>query len=192
MFPAQFLLRFTHISSHFDPPAEDIVDKGFEQFLRERQYLSNVGARTIEWHKQSLKWLQTETPIDDDLKACVIRMREAGLSASSCNCRAGSINAYMKWRGSPLKIPKMRESIPVLPTYTVDDIRKFAAWKLGTDYDMRLQALILLLADSGLRIGEALALRWADVDFRSLLLTESCAGLLVETRDNADPLVRPS
>jgi integrase/recombinase XerD len=36
MFPAQFLLRFTHISSHFDPPAEDIVDKGFEQFLRER------------------------------------------------------------------------------------------------------------------------------------------------------------
>jgi len=130
----------------------------------------------------------------------------------------------MKWRGSPLKIPKMRESIPVLPTYTVDDIRKFAAWKLGTDYDMRLQALILLLADSGLRIGEALALRWADVDFRSLLLTvergkggrgkddsiqcgvaatcsttsadvereDSCAGLLVETRDNADPLVRPS
>jgi integrase len=98
----------------------------------------------------------------------------------------------MKWRGSPLKIPKMRESIPVLPTYTVDDIRKFAAWKLGTDYDMRLQALILLLADSGLRIGEALALRWADVDFRGLLLTESCAGLLVETRDNADPLVRPS
>jgi integrase/recombinase XerD len=150
----------------------------FERFLRERAYLHNVSPRTIEWHKQSLRWLAIEQPTEDDLKACVIRMREAGLTASSCNSRARSINAYLRWSslttGSALSIPKMKENTRVLPTYSVEDVRRFAAWKPGTKCGLRLQALILLLADTGLRIGEALALRWSDIDFDNLLLTVTC------------------
>jgi integrase/recombinase XerD len=81
-----------------------------EQFCKERLYLSNVSPRTIEWHKQSLKWLGIEEPTEDDLKAVVLRMREAGLKASSVNCRLRSINAYLKWSGSTLKVPKLKES----------------------------------------------------------------------------------
>jgi hypothetical protein len=32
----------------------------FEQFIRERQYLTNVSPATLEWYKHSLKWLRTE------------------------------------------------------------------------------------------------------------------------------------
>ena len=45
----------------------------FEQFTRERQYLTNVSPRTIEWYEQSLKWLRTETPTESDLKDVVLR-----------------------------------------------------------------------------------------------------------------------
>jgi hypothetical protein len=46
------------------------------QFIKERQYLFNVSPATIEWYEQSLRWLGTESPTADDLKAFVMRMRE--------------------------------------------------------------------------------------------------------------------
>jgi integrase/recombinase XerD len=60
----------------------------FTQFSKERQYLTNVSPRTIEWYEQSLRWLNTAQPSEGDLKNCVLRMREAGLKATGCNCRA--------------------------------------------------------------------------------------------------------
>ena len=59
-----------------------------EEFLKERKYLLNVSQRTIEWH-QALRWLGVEEPTAPQLKDCVIRMREAGLKASSVNCDLG-------------------------------------------------------------------------------------------------------
>ena len=58
----------------------------FERFIQERRYLKNVSPRTIEWYEQSLAWLTLEQPTADDLRHLVVRMREAGLKASSCNC----------------------------------------------------------------------------------------------------------
>jgi hypothetical protein len=68
----------------------------FERFLNERKYLRNVTPKTIEWHTQSLHWLDVEQPTEDDLRGFVLRMREAGLKASSCNCRIRSVNAYLR------------------------------------------------------------------------------------------------
>jgi hypothetical protein len=62
-----------------------------EEFLKERQYLKNVSPKTIDWHKWSLAWLGVEGPCEKGLKQVVIRMRERGLKASSCNTRARSI-----------------------------------------------------------------------------------------------------
>lgn len=142
----------------------------FEQFCKERTYLNNVSPRTIEWHKQSLKWLGIEAPTEDDCKAAVIRMRDAGLKASSVNCRLRSINAYLKWSGSSIKIPKLKEPEKILPTFSKADIGKFMSWKPKSFTDRRLQVLVLLLADTGVRISEALGLKWEEVDMDSLLL----------------------
>jgi hypothetical protein len=34
----------------------------FEQFIRERQYLTNVPPATLEWYRNSLNWQGTENP----------------------------------------------------------------------------------------------------------------------------------
>ncbi len=69
----------------------------FEQFVKERTYVMNVSTKTIEWYECSFKWLTSETPTDADLKALVVRMREAGLKATGCNAVTGAINSYLHW-----------------------------------------------------------------------------------------------
>jgi integrase/recombinase XerD len=58
------------------------VENKFEQFIKERQYLTNVTPATVEWYRQSLAWLGIESPSEADLKSFVMRMREKGLKPS--------------------------------------------------------------------------------------------------------------
>jgi uncharacterized protein with von Willebrand factor type A (vWA) domain len=102
----------------------------FEQFLKERKYLKNVSPRTIQWYTESFKWFSNPAPSQADLTAVVIRMREAGLCPSSCNNRIRAVNAYLKWSQSALKVAKLKEPVKVLPTFSQDDILKFAKWTL--------------------------------------------------------------
>jgi hypothetical protein len=53
----------------------------FERFIHERKYLKNVSPRTLQWYAESFKWLATEVPTEDDLKCCVIKMREHDVGA---------------------------------------------------------------------------------------------------------------
>ena len=113
----------------------------FEQFIKERQYLYNVSPATVSWHTHNLKWLPSMVPTQEELKQVVVRMREKGLRATGCNSAIRSINACLKWSGSPLKIPQIKEPQHVLPTHTP-----------------RLSAFIAFIADTGRRIDEALSL----------------------------------
>lgn len=45
-------------------------------------------------------------------------MREKGLKATACNSMLRAINAYLRWSGSPLKVPSLKEPQMVLPTFT--------------------------------------------------------------------------
>src|ERR1700732_4840633 len=102
---------------------------GFSQFIRERQYLHNVTPATVEWYAHSFKWLHTPSPSQDELKDAVLRMREKGLKATGCNSAIRAINAYMKWSGSPLKIPQIKEPQIVLPTFTAHRCLDWLTWK---------------------------------------------------------------
>jgi integrase/recombinase XerD len=153
----------------------------FEQFIKERQFIGNVSPRTIEWYRESFDWLGNPEPTQDDLKSLVIRMREAGLKATTCNNRIRALNAYLHWRTEGiskcgggcrhLHIPKLKEEQRVLPTYDQSSITKMMEWKPKGETQHRLQTLVLTLADTGARIDEVLSLRWKDVDFDNLLVT---------------------
>jgi integrase/recombinase XerD len=110
----------------------------FEEFIEERQYLQNVSPRTIEWYRESFKWLIEPAPNQTQLKAFVIRMREKSLKPPGCNNRIRAVNAYLKWLESDLRIPKLKEEHRVLPTFSIEDIGKIAAWKPKTYCDRRL------------------------------------------------------
>jgi integrase/recombinase XerD len=143
----------------------------FEQFIRERQYLHNVSPATVEWYKCSLKWLGAESPSQAELNEAVMRMREKGLKATGCNCVLRAINAYLRWSGSPLKVPALKEPQLILPTFTITQVSRLVAWKPKTFYQKRLYLLILILLDTGCRISEALKLRVRDIDLDNLLVT---------------------
>jgi integrase/recombinase XerD len=148
---------------------------GFQQFIRERQFLSNVTPSTVEWYKNSLKWLPSESPSQEELKGAVMRMREKGLKATGCNCAIRAINAYLHWSnagterkcgpGCPhLRVPKVKEPQLILPTFTDQQTRVLITWKPKPKhrYQRRLHLLTLLLLDTGCRITEALTLRVCD------------------------------
>jgi integrase/recombinase XerD len=154
----------------------------FEQFIREKRYLSNVTDATVAWYKCSLKWLPSESPTQENLKDTVIRMRERGLKVTGCNCAARAINSFLHWdhagtetKCGPgcnhLRIPKIKEPQLVLPTFTAQQIRQFIAWKPKVFVHRRLQLLTLILLDTGCRISEALTLRVSEVDLENLLIT---------------------
>lgn len=145
------------------------MDPRFEQFIRERQYLKNVTAETVQWYERSLKWLPTATPTEDDLKDAVMRMREKR-NAAGTNCAARAINAFLKWSGSSLKIPKLKEPKVVLPTFTVVQVSRLVTWKPRSGHQRRLHLLLLFLLDTGCRIGEALNVRIRDIDMDNLLV----------------------
>lgn len=147
------------------------MENQFEQFIKERQYLTNVTPATVEWYRQSLKWLGIEAPSDADLKSFVMRMREKGLKPSGCNCRIRAVNAYLKWSGSALRVPKLKEPQLILPTFTAEQIKRLIAFKPQGYYQRRLHLLVLTLLDTGCRISEALDLHVEDCDLDNMLMT---------------------
>jgi integrase/recombinase XerD len=155
---------------------------GFSDFIRERQFLSNVTPSTLAWYKHSFKWLPTESPTQQDLKDAVLRMRQKGLKATGCNSAIRAINTYLHWANagsdvkcSPVcrhpKIAQLKEPQIVLPTFTEQQIRLLVQWKPGRTCQRRLHLLVLFLLDTGCRITEALSLRVRDIDFENLLVT---------------------
>jgi len=143
---------------------------GFSQFIRERQYLTNVSPATLDWYKHSFKWLPSESPSRDDLKNTVLRMREKGLKETGCNSAIRAINAYLKWTGADLKIPQIKDPVLVLPTFTPQQTRLLVTWKSKKN-QRRVHLLILFLLDTGARISEALNVRIREIDFENLLVT---------------------
>lgn len=155
---------------------------GFQQFIRERQYLANVSPATMEWYKNSLRWLPSESPSQQELKDTVMRMREKGLKATGCNCAIRAINAYLHWSsaaterkcgpGCPhLRVAKVKEPELLLPTFTPSQIKRLVTWKPKARCQRRLHLLILILLDTGCRISEALTLRVREIDMDNMLIT---------------------
>jgi integrase/recombinase XerD len=157
------------------------MEPRFEQFIRERQYLTNVTPATIEWYRRCLKWLPSEHPTQADLRAVVLRMREKGLKETGVNTVLRCVNAYLHWSsGSERKcgagcnhprIHQLREPLLVLPTFADVQVKRLIAWRPKGKYQRRLHLLILFLMDTGCRISEALTLRVTDVNFQDLLVT---------------------
>ncbi|MGA2653573.1 MAG: tyrosine-type recombinase/integrase [Terracidiphilus sp.] len=157
------------------------MEPRFEQFIRERQYLTNVTPATIEWYRRCLKWLPSECPTQEDLKDTLMRMRQKGLKETGVNTVLRCVNAYLHWSsGSERKcgvgcnhprIQQLREPHLVLPTFTDAQVKGLIAWKPKGQYQRRLHLVVLLLLDTGSRISEALSLRVSDINFEDLLVT---------------------
>jgi len=151
----------------------------FEQFIRERQYLTSVSPRTIEHYRRCQKWLPSDSPTQDELKDAVLRMRAKGLNEAGVNTLLRTFNAYLHWdSGSERKcgascthprIQQLREPHLAMPTFADEHVKRLIAWRPKGKYQRRLHLLVLFLLDTGCRISEALTVRVSDIDLDSLL-----------------------
>lgn len=149
----------------------------FRQWLNED--FTNVNDITAEIIRDYINYLRTErTPYAEDPQR---RRSGKGLSVYTINIRIRGLSTFFRFlfndgmiSNNPMKnISQVRddahEEVPGLSDKEIDailnsyDDRQFAQWRDKT--------LILLLLDTGLRIGEALSLTTDQVDFRGLTVT---------------------
>jgi integrase/recombinase XerD len=176
----------------------------FEAFTQERRYLHNVTPKTLRWYECSWTAFRKHLPADLDaselteahLKAATVALASNGLSAISVNTYTCCINAFLRWlhndghtpkrlRIARLKEPKLR---PV--TLTAQHVRSVVKWNPKAREYKRLQVLLLLILDTGLRISEASNLKRSTIDFEQSTLTVFGKGRKERTVPISQPMRR--
>ncbi|MEX2300961.1 MAG: tyrosine-type recombinase/integrase [Bryobacterales bacterium] len=151
----------------------------FETFTRERQFLHNVTPKTLRWYECSWTAFGKHLPADLDageltnahLKTATIALASNGLSAISVNTYTCCINAFLRWLADDghtpkrLRIARLKEPALRPVTLKAQHVRSVLKWQPKAREYKRLQVLMLLLLDCGLRISEALTLERSGVDF---------------------------
>jgi len=100
-----------------------------------------------------------------DVRRMVSAMRETGLSGASCNRYLTVLSAVLEQDGVALPMPWQREGRGRQRWLTLDEVRLLAAACLPRKHGDAVSSLVLFLAETGMRLGEALALTWEDFDF---------------------------
>jgi hypothetical protein len=79
----------------------------FEQFVKERRYITNVSEATVRWYWCSWKAWKKYLP------DFIINARQAGVSAATLNCYLRALNGYFRWAGLSV-LPKLKQAEKVI------------------------------------------------------------------------------
>jgi len=157
----------------------------FTAFARERRYTKGVSSRTEGWYTQSFTafrdvWKAHPTPTTlrrDSFAPVVEGMIRRGVSPITINTYARAINAFLRWLHTEGKvetltiIPRLKEPARVINTFGQEEIQRLYQHRPTNPPERRVHVLALLIADTGMRLNEALTLKQSDVDFENLLIT---------------------
>ena len=155
------------------------LQEQFDQYIKEKHFLSNLAFHTIRSYKLAFQWFQK---LDGEinktaLQNFVIGMRESGMNIGGCNVKIRSINSFLSWlyenghNPENLRIKKLRGELFVIKTFTDAHIKAFINFKPKDKYQWRIYTTIALLIDTGCRIDEILSLTTKKVDMEQLLIT---------------------
>lgn len=99
-----------------------------------------------------------------DARQMVLAMREAGLAPASCNRHLSALSAVLAEAGVELELPWQREPKGRTRWLTHDEVSQLAQACLPRKHGPAVAALVWFLAETGMRVGEALALTWTDLE----------------------------
>lgn len=161
--------------------------KEFELFVREKRYVQNVSEHTIEFYTRGKNMFvrhgfDLTTISKVQLMECVTSMREGGMSASCADAHIRAINPFLTWlfqnelTETHFKVARIKYEKRAMKTFTDAQIGAIINYKPQEWFGKRLITLLLVLADTGIRINEALTLTRAGVDFDNLLIRVSGKG----------------
>lgn len=167
------------------PTPSGTVEEIFTAFVRERRYTKGVSVQTEQWYHQSFAvfrevWERCNTVGElskETFAPAVEGMIRRGVRAVTVNSYCRVINAFLRWLHTEGKvphltvIPKLKEPHRVVNVFGQDEIQKLFAHRPKGPIERRVQTLALLIADTGMRLNEALTLRRPDIEFDDLLIT---------------------
>jgi integrase/recombinase XerD len=142
-----------------------------QQFITERRYLKNVTPKTIIWYEQAFKSFAGAIDSREAIVQRIAELRERGVQAVSVNSWLRVINAYWKWNGQDIKIPRLKEEQKILATFSTEQVKSLLTFRPKGTNATRVHTLACFLLDTGLRIDEGRTIQPADVDFNNLLVT---------------------
>lgn len=159
------------------------ISEALDDFIAEQEYKGNRPA-TIHYYRSNLDRFTTGTGVIylDELDEARVRtwlLSHRKLSPNTIATYDRSIRVFAGWlhrRGyltsNPLAtLPKPRGKSMEIVTFTHDEVRAMIAHAKSRRQPMRDVALLTLLLDTGLRIGEATSLRLAQINWQGGWLT---------------------
>ena len=167
----------------------DRLDQLFQQFLRERTYITNVTPKTLAWYEsawKAFKRAQSDAPprpasapliSKADLQSFVVHLRQRGVRPVTCNTWLRALNAVCRWlheQGEislPVKLASQRLEKRIVRTHEQPMLRAILSYRPKTFSHWRIHALVSTILDTGCRIEEVLNARIVDFDLANLLLT---------------------
>lgn len=162
-----------------------------ELFIRECQYLKNVTKATVQWYVTAFKCFEDcgldqlrdlpPSEILSNVRTRVMDLQAKGtVKPISINTWLLAINTYLRWGheeghlGVLLKVAKLKAAEAIIEPWSSEQIHKLVSYKPKQFAKRRVHGLALLIADTGLRLSEALSLTRSDVDLNSMLVTVRC------------------
>src|SRR5262249_19138754 len=150
--------------------------------LLEKTYIQNCSPRTLGYFRQSYKtykrvFPEPALPTADDLTVLVVKLREGGMSAGCCNSYFKGLNSFFDWlhhnNHTPerLRLKLHKTDRRIMRSSTDDELKRLFTYKPKKTAEERVQSLLCLLADTGIRIDEALTLKRSRVDLQNLVIT---------------------
>ena len=170
-----------------DAPTLIDLEDALTEFVLSRQAAFRSPA-TVQFYSRTLsaflRWLG-DTPLTTGAVRLYFReLSETGrLNAGGLHAHARSLRAWTRFLlaegiAEAIDVPMPRVGEPHRPCPTREDVQRL----LRACKSPRDRALVLTLADTGIRLSEAAGLSWADVDFATgALLVRAAKGRRIRT-----------
>lgn len=127
-----------------------------------------TGATSIQRAARAVRWLgegkKAARVTPADARRMVVAMGAAGLSPASCNRHLSALAAVLEQAGVRIELPWQREPKGRTRWLTQAEVQHLAQACLPHKHGQAVAALVRFLAETGMRVGEALSLEWADLE----------------------------
>lgn len=145
------------------------------RFMDDRKYLRNCSEPTLySYHCawQACKaWMPTEpvqvTP--EVLRTLIIELRRSGLCTISVNSYLRSMNVFLRWVGCPTAPYQIAPQLTPA-TMTMDQIMTLIQVHSESENERRVALAVAIVADTGLRASEVLAIQKPNVNIEELTI----------------------
>lgn len=159
------------------------ISKLHELFTKERRYLKNVSVHTQDWYKYSFKAFEPYVAraigpkeLRAALKTAVMAFVESNRKPITINGYIRAFNAFLRWASDEghiselIRLDFLKQDDRLIETLSEQQVNRLLSWRPKTFAEHRLQVLVYLLLDTGLRISEALSIRREDLDLDNMLI----------------------